>query len=156
MNDDYVERATVFNINEAPSKKRKDNSGTIRGLYARLEQRDDPRRTGGFLDEERRTIEDGAAIVNAVASSLNLTKRQREDAERRFQNLSDNFNQAYATELLAICICGIIGREDGRDYHPNNVHPRATTDNEFAGVVESAGIGYGRLFSCWNRIESDA
>lgn len=155
MTDEYVEQATKITGSDAPDKQRLDGYESQQDLYQRLAVANSLDWNGKWRDEYRATRKDAAAIVDAIGSSLELTDFQKQRAKEYFDQLPDSYNEAYSTLLLALCVCGLSGRVDGRDYHPNELHPNSTSNGEFAHLAKRNGIRYSRLYSCWNRIEGE-
>lgn len=155
IDEDYVERATTFDGQDAPPGDRLDGSESFRNYYKRLSVANTLDWNGKWRSERRETIKNASAIVDAIASQLQLTDYQTEEAHRIFANLSLELNEAHSTSLLALCICALVGRKDGRDYHPNQHHPRASRDTDFARIAEDIGVSYAALYSCWKRIRRE-
>lgn len=157
MSDEYVDRATTLSGSDAPSEKRMDGSETKQNYYNRLAVANSLDWNGKWRDERRATRKDSVAIVDAIASTLELTDFQTERAQKFFESLPKNYNEAYSTALLALCVCGLSGRKDGRRYHPNRIHPN--TDDECAGkfeeLADDLSVEYSRFYSCWNRVEGE-
>lgn len=158
MSDDYVDRATTLKGIDAPSETRLDGSETKQNYYSRLAVANSLDWNGKWRDEWRATRKDSVAIVDAIASSLELTPYQKERAQHYFDSLPSDYNEAYSTSLLALCVCGISGKLDGRNYHPNRHHsngPEPTHNNKFAQLTYQNEIAYSELWSCWRNIEEE-
>lgn len=156
MTDDYVDQATTLKSSDAPDGERLDGSERHQDHYQRLAVANSLDWNGKWRDERRATRKDASAIIDAVASTLELTEYQTNKAHRYFDHLPDDYNQAYSTSLLALCVTGMAGRDDGRDYHPNNVHPESETDGAFVEFArDDLGASYEQLYSCWNRIRGE-
>lgn len=152
----HVRTGTTFNISEVPERQRLDGTESLRETYRRLSVADSPDWDGGWKDRNKETEENSHAIIDSIASSFELTPHQKQRARRYFDALPDNYNQAYSTALLALCVCGFVGREDGRDYHPNNVRERKpTAENDIARLASELDLRYGQVFSCWNRLRGE-
>lgn len=155
MVDELVEQATTLNGNEAPQGKRRDDTETYRQHYRRLALANNPNFNGQWRDEERSTVEDNAAIVDAIGGQLELTTFQKDRAREALVKLPSELLGAYQSALIALCICGLVGRRDGRDYHPNNAHPNSDTESKFVDIFEATDTTYTRLYSCWERMEQE-
>jgi hypothetical protein len=155
MSDEIVEQATMLNGCEAPPGNRGDGIETRRNHYRRLAIANSLDWNGKWRDEGRATIKDNLAIVNAIGSQLELTSYQKQRSEVLFESLPKELYGAYESALLALCVCGIAAREDGRDYHPNNAHPNSDTDTEFTAIFDEISAGYKQLYSCWERVQGE-
>lgn len=155
MNDENVDQATLINGCEASSGERLDETETHRNLYRRLAIANSLDWNGSWRDEKRATTQDNHAIVDAVAAQLELTPYQKDEAHASLDSLPRELLGAYQSYLLALCICGVVGRRDGRDYHPNKAHPNADTDSKFGELFEDTDSEYSKLYSCWNRIDGE-
>lgn len=152
--DDHVERATTFNGSDAPAGERLDGYETKQNHYRRLSAKNSLRWNGKWRDEQRETRTDAAAILDSVASHLELTPYQQKEANREFTALPDKYIEAYSTALVALCVCGLVGRKDGRNYHPNNLnsdHP----SSEFTRLVEDITVSHAALHKCWDSVEGE-
>lgn len=156
VTEDFVERATTFNGSDASAGKRLDDYEYKKDYYRRLSVHNSLRWNGKWKDRRRETAKTASAIVDAVAGQLELTPYQKEEAHRKFSQLPDRYNKAYSTALLALCICGLVGRQDGRNYHPNQIHPDSNVHNQltdFAG--ETKGIYYRSFYKCWCAVKHE-
>lgn len=158
VDDDYVERATTLDSTDAPQGTRLDNSETKQDYYRRLAVLNSLDYNGKWRDERRETAKNASAIVDAVAGSLSLTPFQKAEAHRRFAALPDKYNQSYPTSLVAVCVCGVVGAEDGREYSPKARHPDAAVDGwdyRWYSVVQDTGVSYSEFHSCWESIKAE-
>lgn len=157
MSDEYVEQATKITGSDAPDEMRLDGTESKQQMYQRFSVWNSLDWNGKWRDEERATQKDASAIIDAIASSLELTDLQATRAKSYFDSLPDSYNQAYSTALLAVCVCGLSGRQDGREYHPNTIHPSTDeSTGSFAHLArEEIGVSYSQLYSCWNRVRGE-
>lgn len=140
--EDQVARAT----NIRPSDARE----------SRREHYETLRKWNSYQDDQVEEREqDALNVVDAVASSLELTDLQKERARNYLQKLDSDYRRAYPIELIAICLCSLAGHVDGRDYHPNVLNPGCRTHNEFVVFVREAGFSYKRVYSCWSALKSE-
>lgn len=155
MSDEIVEQATMLNGCEAPPGNRGDGIETRRNHYRRLAIANSLDWNGKWRNERRATIKDNLAIVNAIAGHLELTDYQKQRSETVFEALPNSLYGAYESALLALCVCGLVAREDGRTYHPNNAHPNSDTTTEFTDVFDDINAEYKQLYSCWERVRGE-
>lgn len=150
-----MKEATSFNPYDAPLSERLDGTESKQDQFRRLRYQNTLRWSGKWRDERERTERAAHDIVASIAGQLELTRYQREESLRVFENLPDTYNQAYSTAMLALIVCGLIARQDGRDYHPNAIHPQSKKENEFTALADDIGVDHGQLFSCWRRIKRE-
>lgn len=155
MTDETVEQATLLKGCEAPDGERHDKTETHRNHYNRLALANSLKWNGHWRDEKQATDSDNHAIIDAVAGQLELTSHQQERAHAELDDLPRELLGAYQSALLALCLCGVIATEDGREYHPNNAHPNSNTESEFVSLFKSTGANYSKLYSCWERVRSE-
>lgn len=125
------EYRTRFETGDSPTGKRHDNSEAFGQFYNRLAMHNNSKKSGKWHDENDATAEDHAYLIDSVGSSLSLTEYQRERAKHIEDQLPDTFFRAYRNVAVVLAICGLVGREDGRPYHPANVF----SDGEVRGEV---------------------
>lgn len=154
MSDEYTENATTFDAEDAPNTPRYDGIETKRDHYKRLERANEMW-TGSWRDEATIREQDNLATLDAIASSLDLTDFQHEAAIERFEALPATIVRAYSVRLVALCVCGLVGAADGRNYHPNNCHPSTDSSSDFAAIADDIGASYTRIYKCWNRVEAE-
>lgn len=156
-NDDHVDRKTTLRSTDAPPGERLDGSESRRDHYDRLKNVNSLRWNGKWKDRERETQKNASAILDATASTLELTDYQKREAHRIFSNLPDKFHTAYSTSLLTLCVCGLVGAQDGRRYHPNRVQPDRNyhEPHGFISFFEGLNASYQEFYRCWKRIESE-
>lgn len=154
-NDDQVERATTFNGDDAPPGKRLDNSESLDNYYSRLSLANSLDFNGKWKDRRRETQKNASAIVDAVAGQLELTDYQVNEAHRYFTVIPNRFNESHSTEVVALCVCGLAGRQDGRDYHPNAIRPSTDVDTTFAEIANGTGVSYNEFHSVWEAIRQE-
>jgi hypothetical protein len=154
MTDEYIDYATTLDPSDAPAAERLDGTESKRNQISRLARTNTLKWNGKWRNERRETSENGAAVVESIAGQLELTPYQQSRALNIYDSLDDSFDTAYATSLLAMVICGHVGREDGRDYHPNQIRPgtEPDADETFVSLTNELEIGYTELYSCWRRI----
>lgn len=152
--EDYVERATTFDGGDAPSGERLDGSESLQNYYDRLSVWNSLGWNGKWKDRNRETTKNTTAIVDAVAAQMELTDYQKAEAQRMFSNLPDRYNQARSTALLALCICAIVGVQDGRNYHPSQVKYN-TADNIFVDIANEIEVSFSELYTCWRQLREE-
>lgn len=157
MTDEYVDHATTMDPSDAPAAERLDGIETKREQMSRFSRSNTLKWNGKWRNERRETSENASAVVESIAGQLELTPYQKARALNIYDSLPDSFDTGYATGLLALVICGIVGRKDGRDYHPNQIRPgtQPDADNTFANLTDELGITYTELYSCWMSIERE-
>lgn len=153
--DDHVERATTFNGSDAPAGERLDGYESKQNHYRRLSAKNSLRWRGQWRDEQRETRTDAAAILDSVAGHLELTPYQHGEAERIFSGLPDKYVQAYSTALVALCVCSLVARQDGRSYHPNQTKAGSSVSTEFTRLVDDIGTSYTALYKCWCAVQGE-
>lgn len=153
--EDQVEEATTFDPSEAPDGERLDGSETHRTRYERLADANTLRWNGAWRDEKQATDRDHTAILDSVASCLDLTGLQRRRAGEYLDYLPEEYRTKRSTAVVMTAICMISANEDGRDYHPNMVHPNSSAENELRDIQESIGFSYRLLFSTWNDVKEE-
>lgn len=154
-NEEYIERATTFDGYEAPATERPDGRReSLKSHYNRLSILNSLDYNGKWEDKVRQTAKNGSDIIDAVASQLELTDYQKQEAHHRFTDISERRKQGNKTHMIALCVCGIVGVEDGRDYHPNHVLPH-TPDSAFGDFAVETGLRHSELYSCWESVRGD-
>lgn len=148
--DDHVERATTFSANEAPSGKRLDGTEEYSDYYDRLSRLNSLRWNGEWSDTGRENAIDRSAMLDSIASQLQLTDYQHDEASREHRSLPRRIHEGYPRALVAICVCGIVGRRDGRNYHPNNI--RGESNSPLSGIVENLDYSYTQVYNCWEAV----
>lgn len=149
--EDQVERATTFSASEAPGGERLDGSEAYSNYYKRLSELNSLRWNGKWSNTARENAIDRSATLDSVAGQLQLTDYQHDEAARIYQSLPTRIHEGYSTPLVAACVCGIVGREDGRDCHPHNI--RATTPHtNFGEFLKDHGYSFTETFRCWEAI----
>jgi hypothetical protein len=154
--DESVDEATIFDPTDAPLTDRLDGIESQRQHYQRLSVANSLNHNGKWRDENKQTEMNSQAIVDAVASQLELTDYQTERAKHFFDQLPDRFNQGYSTSLLALCVVGFAGREDGRRYHPSLISPSSVREphkpSPFRDLAIRLDISYSELYKCWHKV----
>lgn len=153
--EDQVEEATTFDPSEAPDGERLDGSETHRTRYERLADANTLRWNGAWQDRKSETPRDHEAILDSIASCLELTSLQRERAKEYLDFLPGEFSTKRSTAVVTTAVCMISANEDGRNYHPNMVHPNSSAENELRDIQESVGFSYRLLFSTWNDVKEE-
>lgn len=155
MNNEQREQATMFSLDDVPLTQRADGTATQRQHYKRLKRANSLDWNGNWADENSLNEADWDATIEALASSLELTDHQTNRAKVFFDELPSNYQRGYSLRLLALCVCAFAGREDGRDYHPNQFHPNGVNTSPFGQLADDLDIGYSELYSCWSKMEAD-
>jgi hypothetical protein len=155
MFDEQVDQATSFRSYDAPDGERLDGSEQFQDYYDRLGVANTLNWNGKWRDEHAETKRNALAIVDAVAGQLQLTDFQSGKARVWFTELPDKFNESRSTGLLALCICALVAREDGRTYHPNQYHDGSDVENNFVRVADDLDVTYSQLSSCWSAVKSE-
>jgi len=160
MTDDGIaDQATTFAVCDVADEQRLDGSESKREQYRRLSITNKSARAGKWRDERKHTRQDIAAVVNAIASQLELTDFQRERAHHYLTQLDPDRQQGYRSVTIALCVCGIAGRRDGRSYHPNHVAPGGEVPSEtvttFVQIATDNGVRHTALYHCWSAIKRD-
>jgi len=152
MTDEQTGQATHFNASDVADTDRHDGIESRRNHYSRLAIANSLDWNGSWRDEDRATIKDNRAIVEAIASQLELTDYQQERALRELESIPRELLGAYESAMLALCLCGVIARRDGRDYHPNHTHPNSDRDSDFVRLFDETSATYSQFYSCWKRV----
>lgn len=157
--DDYVEQATTFDAGDVPDKPRFDGSETKREQYNRLSVANRPGQVGKWRDQSRSAAQSRRAVVEAVASTLELTPHQKALAKQYFDAAATERVSAYKIETVAVCVCGLAGREDGRNYHPNVLNsdgpPQDSEKAAFWELLDDIGVSHSEFYSCWEKVRRD-
>lgn len=158
MKDELDEEATTFNGCEAPSGMRADGVESFQNFYSRLSLANSLRWRGKWRDEGRMTHEDNHAILDSIAGQLELTDYQQTRAHNLIDKLPDTVFQAYQSLLLGLCVCGVVGYQDGRNYHPNSVRTETDTSaaDMYVELYEETDASYRAFYTCWKRVEQVA
>lgn len=152
--DETVERATTFSGDEAPAGKRLDGSETYSSHYDRLSKVNSLRWNGKWSNTRREKGIDRSAILSSIAGDLQLTSYQRSEADRRFHKLPTEVIRAHQTPAVALAVCAIVGKEDGRDYHYNQAHDQVD-GGEIKDVVGDIGISYSEFGTIWRKVQKE-
>jgi len=156
--DEHVEQATTIDPTDVADVQRLDGIETKYNTYSRLSIANRSTWDWKWLDRTQKTTQDAAAVVEAVASQLDLTEYQTQRAARFLSQIKQERVQGYSTAALAICLCGLAGRLDGRAYHPNNLlnDPLPSEPAEqFAEIARENDISYTALANCWSAVKGD-
>jgi hypothetical protein len=152
MTERKHENATRIDYKDAPNTKRQDGSETKRSQFRRLSVANGSVHNGKWKDRNQLTQKDGEAIFSAIVGKLELTPYQREETHRVFRQAEPELSREYRTALLVFAIAGHIGRRDGRDYHPQKLHPKAE-HSHYKFVANELDVTHSRLASCWHAVE---
>jgi len=159
MDDEYVEQATTLHASDIDPGVRGNGWESRRDYYRRLAVANKLYWNGKWVDRKRKTGHDTASIVAAAASQLELTDYQKTRTQHLLPHVPAERIQGYKTATIALCLCGLVGRADGRDYHPNILHPDTSdvsdSGYEFAEFAEQNDISYTELSHCWDSIKTD-
>lgn len=146
--DESVDNATTFRKSDVPA--------TNKRKYDRLWKANRPewKGCGGWQSEEHLIPKDKSNVLDAIGPKLSLTSYQKSRAQHIIGSISDETFRAYKTSLVILCICGLVGREDGRDYHPNNLKRDSATGHvkQFTDIAESVASSHSELYSCWEKV----
>lgn len=153
--DEYVERATTFQGSDASNDERLDGSESLANHYSRLSLANSLNWNGKWRDENRETEQNATAILDAIASKLELTNHQKEVAHRYLRALPSKYNQAYSTAVVALCVCGIAGRKDGRSYTPQAAAENPSGAFEFRELIGETNASHSEFASCWSSIKKE-
>lgn len=148
MADEQTGQATTFYPTDVDNDAKRER-------YSRLALANSLNWNGKWRDEERATMNDNRAIVEAIASQLELTDYQQERALTELERIPRELLGAYESAMLALCLCGIIARRDGRDYHPNHAHPNSDHDSHFVTLFEETSASYSQFYACWKRVSQE-
>jgi len=155
--NDKTSEATKLYADDAPSGDRLDESEPLRSYYQRLANANSPEWDGPRRDENVTTERDHKNLLDAVATSLSLTDYQRQRAEKIVENLPSRHFRANKNVAVILSVCGHVGREDGRSYHPTylSYEPHELDDasaESFCRFAKDSNITYRDIIGCWNRI----
>jgi len=148
MTDEQTGQATTLYPTDVADESKREK-------YSRLALANSLNWNGKWRDEERATIQDNRAIVEAIAGQLELTDYQQERALTELERIPRELLGAYESAMLALCLCGLIARKDGRDYHPNHTHPNSDRDSTFVNLFAETSATYSQFYSCWKRVSSE-
>lgn len=148
---------TKINSDDAPSGSRLDGIETYKQYYKRLDNANSPEWNGSWRDENITTDRDHKNLLDAVATSLEMTKHQRARAEKLVDGLDPRHFRANKNVAVILSICGHVGREDGRAYHPVHIgRDREFIEDDaidsFVGFADGANISMRDMAGCWERI----
>lgn len=152
--DDQVEQATTFSVNEVPGGRRLDGSEEYSDYYDRLSKLNSLRWNGKWSNTAREKAIDRSAILDSIAGELQLTDYQHDEASRRFRKLPTDVIQAHQTPAVALAVCAIVGKEDGRTYHYNQAHGQ-TDENDIKNIVDDIGVSYSEFATIWRTIQEE-
>jgi len=149
MTDEQTGQATTLYPTDVADESKREK-------YSRLALANSLNWNGKWRDETRATKRDQNAILDAIAGQLQLTPYQHQRSRSVFDDLPDGFSgQGYSTRVVALCVCGIVGREDGRNYHPNKLHPNASSESGsgFSSIADEIDVSYQEVYSCWSTVK---
>jgi len=115
-----------------------------------------------WRDEDQATTQDHDYLLDSIASSLSLTRHQRQRAQHIVDQLPGDFFRAYKNVSVLLAVCAIVGHEDGRPYHPSRVfyhaeHPhfeRHASSEEFVDFCDEHSVEERELRSLYERIRT--
>lgn len=106
-----------------------------------------------WISRREQMVSDRRGVLDAIAGQLELTPYQRERAAHLMDDIDERRFRARKTALVLLCLCGHVGREDGRDYHPNRLN--ATGADKFAELARDISASHSELYSCWVGVGND-
>lgn len=153
--DSEVKPATVFDEDDVSNKRRLDNSESKKQFYQRLGVWHSENYDGKRISETQKTKSDRKDIVNAVATQIELTDYQEQEAARAFTNLPDSYKLSHPASLVALCVCALIANEDGRGYHPHQLRHNSSCPNMFEQAADNMDFSYSEVYKCWSKLSTE-
>lgn len=152
MDTDYIEPATRIDSSDAPSVSRYDGVESLKQFYHRLQLVNTLEWDWEWRDESQQRTKDRQAILDAIASSLELKTHQRERTKKILSDAPDSMRQGYEITLLTFCAAALACKPDGRHYHPDR--SARNNDSTFSAVLDRLGLSHRQVRKCYRRLES--
>jgi hypothetical protein len=155
MFNEQSENTTIIDASDAPNGNRLDNSERLREHYRRLSAANTLKWNGKWKDKQRETKENAAALLGAVACQLELTDYQKQRAHQHLNTIGSDYSDGYGLSTVAATLCGIVGWQDDRSYHPNSLRNDWRGENDMANFLRSEDIRFSTYARCWGAIENE-
>lgn len=153
-----TENSTIFHAVDKsvnyPSEKRLDGFSTFAQHYGRLAKLNTGVYNGKWsVDESEQWRREGLAVFDSIASRLELTPFQKTTGRQQMDNIDASelsSPNGIDTTLIAIIVCAIVSRKDGRTYHPNRGDE--TNDPLFTNLLAEFGYRDRVVRSCYAKV----
>lgn len=150
-------QSTKIDPDDSPSGNRLDGTESYKRYYKRLSNANSPEWDGPRRDENITTERDHKNLLDSVASSLELTPHQKSRAELVLDQIDPRHFRGNKNVAVILSICGHVGREDGRAYHPayigidaENIDVDST--RSFVTFADGADLTMRDMAGCWERV----
>lgn len=148
-----MDHCTTFKSSESPPGSRLDYSESYSSHYDRLGTLNTLDWNGKWRDESSVTEKSLIGVRDSITSALDMTDYQKQRTAYLIDQLKDDFIQPYSTSLFVFTVAMHVGRKDGRNWHPNVIHPQKDEyDSDFGKLANELGIKYNKLYSCWTSV----
>ncbi|WP_264822352.1 hypothetical protein [Halocatena marina] len=148
-----------LNPSDADNGRRLDGFESFDAHYRRLSGLNQGVYTGKWADQSKLGQQDNLAVLDAVASTLELTPFQHRRSRLLFKQLGErgvigelSSPGSIDTALVAASVCALVSRIDGRMYHPNRTDDR--NDELLTSFMDDRGYSDKSIRSCLNKVSA--